>query len=59
MTTRLTDFAKRTVFGADGTDYHKSGIGGFFADAFEAGAGFALIIGIPCLLEYLYFCIFG
>lgn len=57
--TRLTDFAKRTVFGADGTDYHKSGVGGFFADAFEAAAGFAMIIGIPCLLECLYFWIFG
>lgn len=43
----LETLAKRTLFGADGTEYHRSGVAGFFLDAFEGLIGFFGLVILP------------
>lgn len=45
----LETLAKRTLFGADGTEYHRSGVAGFFLDAFEGLLGFFGLVILPAM----------
>lgn len=50
---RFFTFVKRTVVGADGTTYHRSGLTGFLVDALEAAAGFFGIVASACLFTLI------
>lgn len=45
----LETLAKRTLFGADGTEYHRSGAAGFFLDALEGLIGFFGLVILPAM----------
>lgn len=45
----LETLAKRTLFGADGTEYHRSGVAVFFLDAFEGLIGFFGLVILPAM----------
>lgn len=49
----LETMAKRTIFGADGTTYHRSGIAGFILDALEGVIGFFGLVFVGCTLVML------
>lgn len=53
MIESLKNFACRSLFGADGTDYHRHSVGGFFMDALEAVAGFFIPVAVGCGLVLL------
>ena len=47
--TYLDDLAKRTYFGTDGTEPQRSGVAGFFLDAFEGLIGFFGLVILPAM----------
>lgn len=51
--TWLITLIKRTLFGADGTTYHRSGVVGYILDAAEAALGFFTLIVLPGMLGAL------
>lgn len=51
--TWLIVLIKRTLFGADGTTYHRAGVVGYILGALEAATGFFGLVALGCTIVLL------